>query len=81
MNKEPKKEKYRCYYCNKKVDLEELKDVDLILKKMKEEYYEFLLDDLPKVCSPRKKPYIHLSELGYDVLNICKRCLQKVKKD
>lgn len=73
--------KFRCYYCLNLVELKELEAVDEKLEKMNSEMQEFLLDYLPSSKLPRKKPYIHMSDLGYNVLNICLSCFRIAKNN
>lgn len=68
---------YNCYYCNETINLEELLRIDENLKRMNPENQEFLLDNLPSSNNPRKAPFIHKCDLGYDVLNICIECFKK----
>ena len=70
---------YSCYYCNETINLGEILEIDEKLKEMNPEDHEFLLDDLPNSTNPRESPYIHKCDLGYDVLNICNECFNRVK--
>lgn len=72
---------YRCFYCKGKVKLDELQQVDQKLKHLESEEYEFLIDELPESTIPRQKPYIHSSDLGYDVLNLCLKCFIEAKEE
>jgi len=67
---------HKCYYCGKTVEEKELLRVDQVLGEMEGEEREFLLDDLPQSDNPREQPFVHKSDLGYDVLNICKKHLE-----
>jgi hypothetical protein len=80
MSRKVKEKKNRCYYCNQIVNLKELLKVDELLKNIESEEHEFLLDKLPKSSHTRGHPYIHVSDLGYKVLNICFSCFSRVKK-
>jgi len=70
---------YKCYYCGKKSNLEELIKVDQELKRMDSEDHEFLLDNLPISKNSRDPPFIHMADLGYKVLNICRNCYEQAK--
>lgn len=70
---------YSCYYCNDTINMEELLIVEDKFKRMDPEDHEFLLDNLPNSDHPRKPPFIHKSDLGYDVLNICIKCFKRAK--
>ena len=74
-------EKYRCYYGGESVSIGELIRTDQILANMDGEEREFLMDSLPKSNNPRKAPYVHKSNLGYDVLNLCSKDLQGFDSD
>jgi DNA-directed RNA polymerase subunit RPC12/RpoP len=71
------KEKYKCYYCDSKTSLKEVSSVERQLKNMDGEDQEFIYDELPNSSKPRKKPYTHLSDLGYQTLNICRGCFNQ----
>jgi len=73
--------KFRCFYCSSSISMEDLKKVDRKLKKMDSEIQEFLQDLLPDSNLPREKPYTHLSDLGYEVLNICPKCFRNAKNE
>ena len=75
----PKDSVYNCYYCNAATNLEEILKIDEKLKWMNPEDHEFLLGNLPSSNCPREKPFIHESDLGYDVLNICHECYKRAK--
>lgn len=70
---------YNCYYCNEIINLEDLLKIDEKLKNMEPENQEFLLDNLPRSNYLREPPFIHKSDLGYDVLNICRECFENAK--
>lgn len=74
-------EKYRCYYCGEPVSIGELIQTDQIISNMEGEEREFFMDSLPKSNNPRKAPYVHKSNLGYNVLNMCKNHLQGIDSD
>ena len=67
----------KCFYCGDNVSIEELLQSDQTLGDMEGEDREFLTDSFPKTKNPRKAPFVHKSDLGYDVLNICKSCFKK----
>ncbi|KKL98385.1 hypothetical protein LCGC14_1824920 [marine sediment metagenome] len=75
-----KKESYKSWYSGKTISKKELLETDKILGNMEGEDREFLMDGFPKSKRPRKKPFIHKSNLGYDVLNISKEDIKKAKK-
>lgn len=74
------KNSYKSWYSGKTVSKKELLEVDKILGKMDGEDREFLMDGFPKSKNPRKKPFVHKSDLGYEVLNISKKDIEKAKK-
>ncbi len=76
-----KKRRYFCFFCNSQVKLSELKNIDSKLKEIQSEYQELILDYLPQSNNPREKPFIHKSDYGYDVLNICHKCFKKAYND
>lgn len=67
-----------CVYCEKEIGLEELLQVDLSVKNMDSEEAEFIWDQLPEVPLNKRKieKFLHMSDLGYKVLNICMECYQ-----
>jgi hypothetical protein len=69
--------KYRCFFCNSQIKLLELQKVDMELEETSSEHQELILDHLPKSENPRKKPFTHKSNYGYEVLNICKKCYER----
>lgn len=71
---------YYCYYCNNPVILEALLKIDEKLKKLDPEDHEYILDNLPKSGNLRVAPFIHKSDLGYEVLNICTECFNNAKE-
>ena len=73
--------KYRCFFCNFQIKLSELQKIDMKLKEISSEHQELILDHLPKSENPRKKPFTHKSNYGYDVLNICKKCYEQAFND
>ncbi len=79
LRKMDKSSEYNCYYCNETINLEELLKIDEKLKRIDPEDQEFLLDNLPSSNNPRERPFIHMSDLGYDVLNICRECFENAK--
>ena len=70
---------YNCYYCNESINLEELLKIDEKLKRIDSENQEFLIDNLPSSNNPREAPFIHICDLGYDVLNICIKCFKNAQ--
>ncbi|HUS49694.1 MAG TPA: hypothetical protein VMZ91_05985 [Candidatus Paceibacterota bacterium] len=80
-SKKSKIPQLRCFYCGKDVNIGELRQIDKKLGKMEGEDREFLMDNFPKTTNPRKKPYVHKSDLGYDVLNICEDHLSRTFND
>jgi hypothetical protein len=77
--------KFRSWYSGTPVTKRELLEVDRKLGRMKGEKREFLMDDLKKKFTKGKKkrkrsnPYTHQSKLGYKVLNISKKDINKVR--
>ena len=69
--------RYCCFFCNSLAKLSELQKVDNILKETSSEHQELILDHLSNSRNPRKKPFIHKSNYGYEVLNICKNCYEQ----
>lgn len=65
---------YRCYYCDKKIHIDELIEIDLTIKELDSEDIESIYDELGDVCKPKVPPYIHLADVDYFVLNLCKSC-------
>ncbi len=76
VSKRNKPKVYYCFNCNGQVILEDLLEIDKKLGKLNPEDHEFLLDELPNSNNPRRFPFIHKCNLGYDVLNICKSCFK-----
>lgn len=62
----------KCYYCNRNVKLKELLYVDNELNNMHIDVYEELMYELDDPEKPKQDPYVHMSDLGYEVLNMCK---------
>ena len=81
LSKKLKIPEFICFYCTAAVNVEDLIKVDKNLKKMDPETQEFLLDNLPNSNKPRHSPFIHKSDLGYDVLNICFNCFKRAQKE
>ena len=79
MENQPDSQRYNCYSCDGFCTLDELLKVDNKLKKMDPEEHEFLLDELKKSNGIRKIPFTHMSDLGYEVLNICPTCYIRAK--
>lgn len=71
---------FNCFYCVEAVSVEDLMKIDKKLKKMDPETHEFLLDNLPNSNNPRQTPFVHESDLGYNVLNICFNCFKRAEK-
>ena len=71
-----------CIYCGKNVDISELLQVDLSVKNMDSEEVEFIWDQLPEIPLDKRKieKFLHISDLGYKVLNISMDCYQKALK-
>ena len=71
-----------CVYCEKEIGLEELIQVDLSVKNIESEKAEFIWDQLPNTPLLKRKQdkFLHMTDLGYKVLNICKECYQKALK-
>lgn len=67
-------QEYRCYYCDEKISLNELIEIDLTIKELDSEDLEFIYDELGEKSKPKVPPYIHLTDLDYNILNICKSC-------
>jgi len=76
----PKSKEYKCFYCNKYIGLKELREVDQILSSFDPEDHEFILDALPPINKPRTSPHLHMSNLGYEVLNMCRECFDKAER-
>ena len=71
-----------CIYCGKNVDIGELLQVDLSVKNMDSEEVGFIWDQLPEIPLDKRKieKFLHMSDLGYKVLNINMDCYQKAHK-
>ena len=71
-----------CIYCGKKVKINKLLQVDLSVKNMDSEEVEFIWDQLPEIPLDKRKieKFLHMSDLGYKILNICMDCYQKALK-
>ena len=76
------KKKLECINCRRNVDINELLHVDLSVKNMDPEKAEFIWDQLPEVPLDDRKieKYLHMSNLGYKVLNVCLEYYQKALK-
>ena len=72
----------QCVYCKKKVTLNELLQVDLLTQNRDSEETEFIWDQLPNISLEERKneKFLHMSNLGYKVLNVCMECYQKAIK-
>lgn len=75
-----KRSAYKCYFCSGNTTLEDAIKVDQKLDKMDPEDHEFLLDELPRLKNPKKKPFVHRCKYGYDVVNLCRKCFLKAKR-
>lgn len=75
------KVEYRGFYTGKPVGIGELMRVDQTLANMSEDDREWIMDSLPQSKNPRKAPYIHKSNLGYNVLNITNEDIQGFDPD
>ena len=71
---------FKSFYSGSSVTKSELLQVDKMMGKMDSEDREYLMDELPKSKNPRKKPFVHMSDLGYDVLNMSKYDFKKAEE-
>ena len=71
-----------CIYCKKKVGLKELVEMDSIIRDLDSEEAEFIWDQLPEIAMDERDQdkFLHMSDLGYKVLNVCMDCYQKAVK-
>lgn len=76
-------ENLECAFCKKKTELKELLQVDLIVQDRDSEEMEFIWDQLPDISLEERKneKYIHMSDLGYKILNVCMECYQNAFKN
>jgi hypothetical protein len=72
---------YKCFYCERTIALEELRKVEQQNDALHPEDVEFIYDCLPQPSNPRKKPYIHLGDAGFEILNLCEKCWIKAKNE
>lgn len=71
----------KCFYCGDTVSIGEAIQSDNEFARMEGEDREFLLDSLPKSNNPRKAPFVHKSDFGFDVLNICSKHISQKFND
>ena len=72
---------YKCYYCGDVIPLNDLLNVDKRLDQMDGEIHEFVLDSLPESTRAKESPFLHHCKYGYEVLNICNRCIEQAIKN
>ena len=72
------KNKLECMSCEKEIGLKELLQVDLSVKKMESEKAELIWDKLPNppLFKRNQDKFLHMTDLGYKVLNVCQNCYQ-----
>ncbi len=74
---------FKCFYCDTTVNFNDLIWVDDKFNQLESEEHEYILDYLHlSINSERSRanPYVHESDLGYDVLNICRNCFGKASR-
>lgn len=71
---------YRCNYCGKIALLKEFLEIDRQLQALSIEDAEIVLDKVGFGLRITEIPYIHPTEFGYPVLNICRQCWDRFKQ-
>lgn len=78
---ERKEKKYKCVFCKKNVNLNELCKVDDILEAQDQEISNFIYDRLNNIVPDLKNiNYIHIRAGCYRSRNLCMKCCKKASE-